>query len=172
MGIEVAEESSPRVRVMHAASHVTGSPPSRRAQHRDGFGVEGGIHGRGCAWRHELRMVASAMSRRTRDPLQTGRVRLPSCARPRARNPSCGRATRMPKVAGMQRAPQHLRVGKGRVGVGERNAPRVSQHRHLGERSPPSFQGAHRADRRARDQAFGAVLSFPPARLIERRVGV
>jgi len=33
----------------------------------------------------------------------------------------------------LQRMPQHLRVGKRRVGVGERNAPRVSQHRHIGE---------------------------------------
>jgi len=74
----------------------------------------------------------------------------------------------------LQGAPQHLRVGKRRVGLGERDAPSVSQHRHLGEPLAGELpgEGTQRIDV-CEIQTFRAVLEhFHKARFIERRVGV
>ncbi len=74
----------------------------------------------------------------------------------------------------LQRVVQHLVVGKRRIGLGERNAARVHQLRHLGE--PCTFQPlrerAHRIDA-CPVEVLGAELQhLHQPRLIERRIGV
>ena len=71
----------------------------------------------------------------------------------------------------LQRAPQHLRVGDRHVGLRERDAARLREHRHLGQALARELhrERADRVDARARQRLGAPAQHVDQARLVQRR---